>query len=585
MTKFYAQEKRVFDINKVTVVGSPTITSDGVASGFSSSNYISLSPININNIQRLDIECSFLVGNNISTQQFPFGSTAYAQLSVQIRNGILMANTGTNNSWHGDINIITNLQPNTLVYLKCHFTTKGRSFEYSTDGVNYISVTGDTFTLIGDTYAFTPRIGLGRSGAAPFLGSIDLAAFKIYVDGELVYSPTKPVYSLERRKPMVWDKEQFTVLGSPVISDSGVASGFSASNYIRVPYISLSQNFKIFTPKFNSTNVSQQQKIVRYSDGNIRIEIYNSKIRLFRYTANNVYDLPTGKTILQNNTDYYYYVEQTTNGTNYYLKGYISTDGINWALDIDKTFSTAMYDYSNSAPIQISGADATQPFLGTLNLKSFKIYTDNNLVFDGGKDRYLYDSSKFTVVGSPTITEAGVASGFTKDNYLSILPIIQLGNYDNWELVSPKFTTSNTINGVSQAVFGATYNTWHGGIRIGVTSNGKLYTQLASQANTDNDILMLNSVNAMPNNTYQIKIKFTGLQYIVWYKVNNADWVEYGKVQTSTKVYNTWTEMFVGNMPNMSFLGSIDLPSTSITVDGKEVFTGAKEKFYAMRRM
>ena len=36
-----------------------------------------------------------------------------------------------------DINIIENLQPNTLVYLKCHFTTQGRSFEYSTDGINW----------------------------------------------------------------------------------------------------------------------------------------------------------------------------------------------------------------------------------------------------------------------------------------------------------------------------------------------------------------------------------------------------------------------------------------------------------------
>ena len=35
-----AVKKDVFDINKVTVVGSPTITNDGVASGFSSGNYI-----------------------------------------------------------------------------------------------------------------------------------------------------------------------------------------------------------------------------------------------------------------------------------------------------------------------------------------------------------------------------------------------------------------------------------------------------------------------------------------------------------------------------------------------------------------
>lgn len=184
-------DRREFELSKFTVVGNPTITEDGIASGFSGNNFLSLSPIHINNIQRLDIECSFLVGDNISTQQFPFGSTAYAQLSVQIRGGILMANTGTDNNWHGDIHIIENLQPNTLVYLKCHFTTNGRSFEYSTDGVNYTSITGDTFTFIGDTYAFTPRIGLGRSGTAHFLGSIDLKQFSITVDGKEVFNGIK----------------------------------------------------------------------------------------------------------------------------------------------------------------------------------------------------------------------------------------------------------------------------------------------------------------------------------------------------------------------------------------------------------
>jgi hypothetical protein len=185
-----------------------------------------------------------------------------------------------------------------------------------------------------------------------------------------------------------YDPSLFTIVGSPTITDDGVASGFSESDYIRVPYRPLGQNFKIFIPRFNSSDVSQTQKIVRYSDGNFRIEIYQNKIRFYRYTANNVYDLPRGQTTLQNNTDYYYYVEQTTDGTNYYLKGYISTDNKNWTLDIDKTYTSAMYDYQNNAPIQISGADATQPFIGTLDLKQFKITVDGKEVFKNTKHNH-----------------------------------------------------------------------------------------------------------------------------------------------------------------------------------------------------
>lgn len=183
-----------------------------------------------------------------------------------------------------------------------------------------------------------------------------------------------------------YDKSKVIVVGSPTITDDGIASGFSSSNFIRVPYLLLGQNFKIFTPKFNSSDVSQTQKIVRYSDGNIRIGIYQNKIRLYRYSANNVYDLPVGQTILQNNTDYYYYVEQTTNGADYYLKGYISTDNKNWVLDIDKTYTSAMYDSQNNAPIQISGADASQPFIGTLDLKYFSITVDGVEVFNTNQE-------------------------------------------------------------------------------------------------------------------------------------------------------------------------------------------------------
>lgn len=199
-----------------------------------------------------------------------------------------------------------------------------------------------------------------------------------------------------------FDPSKFTVVGSPTITSDGVASGFSGSNYIKVPYKPLGQNFKIFTPKFNSSDVSQTQKIVRYSDGNIRIEIYQNKIRLYRYSAKNVYDLPKGKTTLQSNTDYYYYVEQTTDGINYFFKGYISTDGISWNLDVDKTYSNPMYDYANSAPIQISGVDRLIPLLGSIDLKQFSITIDGTEVFNGLKDLTQYDT--YTLPSSEVIT-------------------------------------------------------------------------------------------------------------------------------------------------------------------------------------
>lgn len=394
MSKFYALKKDVFDINKVTVVGNPTITSDGVASGFDSAN--------ANNVQ---IPTAII-------SQIATANTWKVEVSGTVQeSGFTYGNIRTDNNIRYDL-IQINRYTNGFMFVCCldeNGTTTSKNIPITFSNTYNGKAYKATLEFTGTKYIATVQFGDGNVltnsldssykikffnygdkfelGYKCINGSINLKDFKIYVDNQLVFQPVKPAYLLERRKEG-YDSSKFTIVGNPTITSNGVVSGFSGSNYIRVPYRALGQNFKIFTPKFNSSNVSQQQKIVRYSDGNIRIEIYQNKIRLYRYSGNNVYDLPTGKTTLQNNIDYYYYVEQTTDGTNYYLKGYISTDNKNWSLDIDKTYTSAMYDYKNNAPIQISGADANQPFIGTLDLPSTSITTDGKEVFTGAKEVY-----------------------------------------------------------------------------------------------------------------------------------------------------------------------------------------------------
>lgn len=382
-------KKEVFDINKVTVVGSPTITDDGVASGFSANSYITAL-----------VDTSNVVDNVTIYSRFTYtkvGKTVWAGQGNNFTPRILISPTGNimlyayDGSQTGSATIVydkINFAENEMIYAKCVISNAERIISVSSDGINWVEAK-NTVALNLDLKTRLQKLYFGWISTAEYFidGQIDLSSFKIFVDGKEVYNTLKPTYLMEKRKEG-FDLSKFTVVGTLTITEYGVASGFNGSNYIRAPYRALGQNFKIFTPRFNSSDVSQQQKIVRYSDGNIRIEIYQNKIRLYRYSANNVYDLPVGRTTLQNNTDYYYYVEQTTDGTKYYLKGYISTDNKNWISDIDKTYTSAIYDYQNNAPIQISGADATQPFIGTLGLTQFSITVDNKEVFTGAKVNY-----------------------------------------------------------------------------------------------------------------------------------------------------------------------------------------------------
>ena len=382
MDKYYAQEKRVFDINKVTVVGNPTITSDGVASGFSVSDYIDTNySINTINSQNLNIDISFTTSSDVTTNQYILHSKTYAQLSVCIRNGQLRFGIGTNNAWIGDT-IIGTVNNNTRYNLNLNFTTSGVTYTLKTNDTIITNFVANK-TMLGDTQNMNLWLGVTRSSNTPFLGSIDLTAFKIYVDGELVYSPTKAAYALERRKPKVWNKGQFTIVGNPSISESGVASGFSGSSYIKKE-ITLTNNWGFVLPvKVTNETVTTQWISAFLSEANERICIirkegnylyiqgFNGAVSSYAFTIPYVLN----QTV---------YLKAVKNGNSLVLS--YSNDLKNW---IEKSFDLTGYTIPNVKNVNLGIVDSSwQAFLGSINLSSFSITVDGKEVFTGAKEKF-----------------------------------------------------------------------------------------------------------------------------------------------------------------------------------------------------
>lgn len=223
-------KKEVFDISKVTVVGSPTITSDGVASGFGAGNFIDTNySINTINSQNLNIDISFTTPSDVTTNQYILHSKTYAQLSVFIRNGQLGFAIGKNNAWIGDTTIGT-VNNNTRYNLNLNFTTSGVTYTCETNGTTITNFIANT-TILGDTQNMNVWLGVTRSGTVPFLGSIDLPSFKVTTNNT-TFSPTKPTYLMEKRKEG-FDLSKFTVVGSPTITSDGVMSVIDNSNYVK----------------------------------------------------------------------------------------------------------------------------------------------------------------------------------------------------------------------------------------------------------------------------------------------------------------------------------------------------------------
>lgn len=176
-----------------------------------------------------------------------------------------------------------------------------------------------------------------------------------------------------------------------------------------------------------------------------------------------------------------------------------------------------------------------------------------------------FDLSKFTVVGSPTITADGIASGFSSSNFLDT-PSIALGAGD-WDITIPvKFTSamSSYTNGRVLAQQGDK-------IRIMPYNGNCAIAVIAS----DDSYIINSSFTPTLNDEYLINIYKSGTTYCTQRSSDNGKtWTNISTVTSSKTIYTT-TSAVMGIGRN--FAGGdveIDLKKVKITVDGQEVFNG-----------
>lgn len=179
----------IFDIGKYTVVGSPTITDDGVASGFSTNNYLRIIK-SIDFTKPFVIEGEFTTSSNISTEQFTFATNINYAFGLQVfRDSYLYAYYPT--TLHSYTRT-TKLSTNTKYNYKYYYT--GTELKLDVNNTTYTIASSE----FNPTIATSINLGIGRSLTQPFTGSIDLKQFSITVDNEVVFNglmeSTKPIY-------------------------------------------------------------------------------------------------------------------------------------------------------------------------------------------------------------------------------------------------------------------------------------------------------------------------------------------------------------------------------------------------------
>lgn len=252
---------------------------------------------------------------------------------------------------------------------------------------------------------------------------------KAWITGKLTND--KITYdSIEKLSVSTFNKDNFTVVGSPNITENGIVTNLSTANRLNSAYYGLDNEFIVQTPAYTITNITTQQYIIRYSDGNFRLLISDTgKITLYAYTATNKYQITNSTNTLQVGTTYIFKVKRTFDGTNYTYTVYYRELGEEYKIAFTSIVQ-AIYSADNNAPIQIGGMDALYPFLGSIDLKYYYLINSGALIACGNKTDIDVIKEEIELVGNIEISDVGIAYNFSSANYVKSPNTVTFGPDD-----------------------------------------------------------------------------------------------------------------------------------------------------------
>ena len=362
----YGLKHSTFDKSKFTVVGNPTITDDGIASGFSTSNYLTkTTTLNLTKPFEIKFKINHKSDNSKQQAFISFNGIGWHNYILDDRTCLAVYCKFADNTAY-NLNC-AGLTTDEQTYYIC-FSWNGSTYtlKYSTDNLNWVEKKyNSSVPLMGYDNINTICIGkLLTNNYYPLTtGQIDLKQFSITVDGKEVFSGNKT--GLDVIKP-----DNYTAVGSPVISDDGIASGFSDSNYLSKSInIDVSKKIEcVITFTYDNTYGYRGQTFLSWSNTDARFTTYNNKL--------NISGSPiAGKTTLINGNKYTAKIIYEKGTTELYL---LLNDS--WSLELTDSYLN-LSDNITGIVLGNNHTFGDRFWGGSIDLNAFKIYIDGNLVY------------------------------------------------------------------------------------------------------------------------------------------------------------------------------------------------------------
>lgn len=592
-----SMKRSTFDKSKFEVVGSPAITDDGVVSGLSDSDYIKV-PFNYYT-NKLKIVIKFYWDGVTS-----FDRKALWRLPYNTWSNVLVGASSNRIAFYLAVGSSSTSVKN-FVYTIPSAGNYTISIEFT--GTQYIFKVyneaelayTDTFTSTENFYynATTSRkmsIG-GNNDYGWWIDSIDLKQFSITVDGKEVFSGNKT--GIDTIKP-----DNYTVIGSPVISADGVASGFSSGNYLYVPFTQDISSY-IIKGSFNCKLSSSTQGVIGLADTRINSDVVLSLRILSGNTlqliAREGDTLGTGgitKTIPFNQYDTNIDFEIMVTPTR--IKLYLNNID---SITLEGSFRTIFNEIYLGCGSRNWGLLTN----GSIDLNVFKIYVDGNLVYQpclkipytesktGSKivdeiyrnrviDLYeqegqaayytIQEDTKenFTVVGNPIITDR-IASGFSYENY--IYTNVDLTD-KSFILETPLFEYSDRTTSASERQYIFSYGAYGNGLFLAANINES--NNLICTVYNDATSLIYAYMQPVLGETYQLKYVINTSEISIYIRTSSSDYNLLYTVENASLYTVSRKILYIGTEPAPStkvFKGHINLNTLKIYVGNELVYT------------
>lgn len=261
-----------FDRSKFTVVGSPTITDDGIASGFSNSNGINTSFSAITPSSSIIIKERLVYSSTPNTAN---GAQVIYQIIGHNSNPTLQYEPSTSkfvlfrcfNNSSTTTTITKQLQNGDIIESEVILTSSSAVLNIKVNGVNYTSSASGNGLYCG----YFTQAKASNNNNYHWSGSIDLKQFKIIVDGKEVFSGSNSTANI--LSGLLGSNTKFNISYNIEQQKLIIVLPTYTSGNVEVPYtIEANLPSEEFIKKFNNLRI-------KYTDNKIYIYIDNTLIK------------------------------------------------------------------------------------------------------------------------------------------------------------------------------------------------------------------------------------------------------------------------------------------------------------------